>query len=143
MHLTTKPWLRLASEEGGFTLIEVLVVLVILGVLLATAVPSYLSFKDRAANSAAKSNVRAAVPAIESYFADNEGTATDVDASAATSGYQGMTVALITAIDSSISATTITVGTVTTTNYCVSSTVGGRTWNKNGPAAAIASGACP
>jgi type IV pilus assembly protein PilA len=81
MRITKRLHMRLRNEESGFTLIELLIVLVIIGVLLAIAVPSYLGFKKRAEKSAAQSNVRAAIPAMEAYYSDN-GTYSSVSVTA-------------------------------------------------------------
>src|SRR2546426_6886037 len=97
---------RLAGEEG-FTLIELTIVLLILGILLTIAVPSYLSFKDRASKTAVKADVSQTLRAVNAYAADNfPGAANDPDAASSTtdSGYTGISLAaLATKYDASIS----------------------------------------
>ena len=62
---------RRTKNESGFTLVELMIVMVVLGLLLAIAVPSYLGFQERARHGLAEGNVRAAVPAVEAFYADH------------------------------------------------------------------------
>ena len=73
--------------------------------------------RQKAANQA---NVRAAIPSIETFAADNNGSATDADASALTSGYAGMTTARLLTIDAGLSPN-IELGATapTSTHYCL------------------------
>jgi len=115
--------------QGGFTLIELLVVIIIIGILLAIAIPSYLKFRDRANKSAAQANVRASIPAVEAYYADNN-------------TYAGTTLSYLqTTYDAGVK--NIVVQSASSTTYCIESTIGAETWKKSGPGADILTGSCP
>jgi type IV pilus assembly protein PilA len=68
------------SGEGGFSLIELLVVILIIGILAAIAIPSFLSQKSKATDSSAKELARTAETTAETYASDHGGN------------YHGMTV---------------------------------------------------
>ena len=65
---------RMAQDESGFTLVELLVVMLILGLLAAIAIPAFFNQRDKARDAEAKSAVRTAETAIETYATDNNGT---------------------------------------------------------------------
>ncbi|MFI5008679.1 MAG: type II secretion system protein, partial [Solirubrobacterales bacterium] len=62
-----------SKDEGGFTLIELLVVILIIGILAAIAIPAFLNQKSKATDASAKTQVRTAETAMETYSTDHSG----------------------------------------------------------------------
>ena len=61
----------MSHKHQGFTIVELLVVVLILGILAAVALPKFSGTRDKAKLAAIRSDVRNAETAEESYFSDN------------------------------------------------------------------------
>ena len=121
--------IKASASEDGFTLVEVLIVTMIIAILLSVPVVSYVVFKNRGKDAVAQANLRAALPSINAYFAD-EGS------------YAGMTVEVLREnYDRRLPASVrIFVPESDPATYCIDSTVGNRSWRKQGPQAELEGG---
>ena len=68
------------KSEGGFTLVELLVVIVILGILAAVAVFAVGGISDKGKASSCKADVSSVATASEAYYAKNSAYAADIAA---------------------------------------------------------------
>lgn len=119
----------LRVSANGFTLVELLIVLVVIAILLTVAVPAYSAFAGRARVRTAEHQIRAAMPAAEAFHLDN-GTYVGLGNSVK------KTPPGIAFYDASVDAQVATGGTgkPTATRYCLNATVGGVTLSASAPA---------
>ncbi len=77
-------------REEGFTLVELMVVVLIIAILIAVAVPTYLGMRERAFDTAAKEGAHNSLKAAKAIHADSD-------------SYVGVTVGEMTATEPSLS----------------------------------------
>jgi type IV pilus assembly protein PilA len=78
--------LKIFRKEGqkGFTLIELMIVIAIIGILAAIAIPQFVAYRQKGYNTSAKSDLKNYQTACQAYFADNPGSSTCSETAVAT-----------------------------------------------------------
>jgi type IV pilus assembly protein PilA len=61
---------KMTKKNEGFTLIELMIVIAIIGILAAIAIPQFAAYRARSYDSAAQADLRNAATAQEAYFVD-------------------------------------------------------------------------
>ncbi len=117
------------GQGGAITSVEVFVLAVMTAILVAIAVPSYVTIRDRGSDSTARTQLRQAGDAAEEYRADH-------------GSYAGMTPSALGREDSRLAAADYRVMSVDKGTYCLETTVRGRTWHLLAPAGDLRRGAC-
>jgi prepilin-type N-terminal cleavage/methylation domain-containing protein len=59
-------------DERGFTLVELLIVIAIIAILAAIAIPQFASYRQRGIRASMQSDAKNIASALEAYFADNQ-----------------------------------------------------------------------
>ena len=61
---------KLRSNKKGFTLIELMIVIAIIGILAAIAIPNFIAYRDKAYCGQAEHDAQNTLAALSSYYAD-------------------------------------------------------------------------
>lgn len=63
--------MKLTSKQGGFTIVELLVVIVVIAILVALTLPNLFGLQKRARDDARKNDLKNLQQALETYYNDN------------------------------------------------------------------------
>ncbi len=144
---------RIRKKDGGFTLVELMVVVMIIAILMAIAIPTFLNSRKRAQDSGARSNVRNALSAAQSVFSETQKYSVTADmvvsltaeepslSFLATASTAPKVISVITDATSTVGGTTVVVAALSDSGKCfatkhvaVSGSTGGSTQWKLDPA---------
>src|SRR5258706_7118768 len=77
---------NMRKSDKGFTLIELMIVVVIIGILAAIAIPNFIAMQDRAKEGSVKANMHTLQLAAEDYGVQNDGVYCGVATAAGAAG---------------------------------------------------------
>jgi len=117
------------GQGGAITSVEAFVLAVMTAILVAIAVPSYITIRDRESDSTARAQLRQVGEAAETYRSD-------------TGSYVGLSPAALGRFDSELGTSGYRVKSVRAKTYCLEATVRGRTWHLVAPAGDLRRGGC-